>query len=107
MKSDARNFTRKPLRGQALLILAQGAKLRGRTKDLSLGGICVVMPEPAPVGQVCTVALQTVHNGVTVQFMAQGKVAYSILSGTEGFQIGMQFTEIDATNNKALAELMI
>lgn len=107
MKSDTRNFTRKPVRGQSLLIHPNGERYRGRIKDLSLGGVCVLLPEQVAVGLDCKVALETVHNGQVVHLVASAKVVYCILSGTDGFRTGLQFAEIDAANNKLLAELMI
>lgn len=107
LKADTRSFTRKPIRGQAIVVLPGGERRRGRVKDLSLGGICIVLPDQLPEGLKCTTALETVHEGRVVHLVATGKVIYSILSGTEGFRTGFQFTDIDAANDKLLAELMI
>lgn len=66
-----------------------------------------MIPVQIPVGSECRAALETSHNGTVVHLVAQARVAYSILNGTEGFRTGLQFTNIDAANNKILAELMI
>ena len=107
MKSDTRNFTRKPLRAPARIGLPAGEVLRARTVDISLGGVCVTVAEQLRVGQACMVAFETILNGQSRQVAAKATVIYSILRGTEGFRTGLQFTEIDAANNKTLAELML
>jgi len=79
----------------------------GRTVDISLGGVCLLVPEQLPVGQTCHVGFEAPLNGKLVRVIATAKIAYSILSGTDGFRTGVQFLQLDAANNKTLAELMI
>lgn len=81
--------------------------LRAKTVDVSLGGLCLMVPEQLPVGQKCNIGFEAPLNGKMVRIFAVAKVAYSILSGTDGFRTGLQFTEIDAANDKLLAEVMI
>lgn len=107
MKADTRNFTRKPVRGRTILVLPDGRRVGGSARDLSLGGICMTLAEQMPAGLNCTAALETVLDGRVVHFAAKAKVIYSILSGTEGFRTGLEFSEIDAANDRILAELMI
>lgn len=106
MKNDTRKFHRKPIRGRTILQLADGLRLGGSAKDLSQNGIGMLLAEQVPVGVPCTAALETMHLGRLVHFAAQGKVVYSILSGTDGFRVGVQFTNVDAANSKILSELM-
>lgn len=107
MKSETRTYPRKVLRCQARIALPGMAPMRGRTVDISLGGICMLVPEQLPVGQACDVGFEAPLNGKLVRVIASGKIIYSILSGTEGFRTGVQFVQLDAANNKTLAELMI
>ena len=81
--------------------------IRARTIDVSLGGLCLVVTEQLRVGQACDVGFEAPLNGKMVRVIGSAKVAYCILSGTEGFRIGLQFVQLDAANNKTLAELMI
>ncbi len=67
----------------------------------------MLLPRQVAVGLICTTALETVLDGRVVHFIAQAKVVYSILSGTEGFRIGLLFTQVDAENNKILSDLML
>ena len=107
MKSETRNYPRKVLRCQARIVLPGMAPMRARTIDVSLGGLCLVVAEQLRVGQACDVGFEAPLNGKMVRVIASAKVAYCILSGTEGFRIGLQFMQLDAANNKTLAELMI
>ncbi len=107
MKAETRNFTRKPIRGQAAIILPGAAPMRGKTKDISLGGLCLLVPGQLAPGQGCTVIFEAPLNGKMVQVTASARVIYSILSGTDGFRTGLQFVQLDAANNKTLAELML
>ncbi|HVL75122.1 MAG TPA: PilZ domain-containing protein [Noviherbaspirillum sp.] len=106
MKIDTRSFARKPVRGRALIVLPNGAKWPAKPKDLSKDGISVVTSEPLAMDVKCTVALETVCGSEIVHLMAQAKVIYCILSGTEGFRAGLQFTQIDSANNAVLAQLL-
>lgn len=81
--------------------------MRGRTIDVSLGGLSLTLAEQLQVGQQCDVAFDPLFNGAPRRIIAKAKVIYSILSGKEGFRIGLQFVTLDAENNKTLAELMI
>lgn len=81
--------------------------MRARTIDISLGGLCLFVPEQLPVGQLCDVGFETSLNGKTVRVIGAARVIYCILSGTDGFRTGVQFVQLDAANNKTLAELMI
>lgn len=83
------------------------APLRARTIDVSLDGLCLLVPEQLPVGKVCDVGFEAPLNGKMVRVIGAAQVIYCILSGTEGFRIGFQFVRLDAANNKTLAELMI
>jgi c-di-GMP-binding flagellar brake protein YcgR len=107
MKSETRNYPRKLMRCQARIALPGGESLRGRTLDVSLSGLSVYVVEQLRVGQACMIAFEARLQGETRQVTASAKVVYSILAGTDGFRTGLQFADIDAANNRTLAELMI
>ncbi|WP_168798734.1 PilZ domain-containing protein [Herbaspirillum sp. ST 5-3] len=107
MKTETRNFTRKVVHGHAAVILQGGAVLRGRAKDLSLGGVCLQLTEQVALGLSCNVIFEAPLNGNMVKVSATAKVIYCILGGTDGFRVGLQFVHLDAANNKTLAELML
>lgn len=89
------------------MLVLPGGRLLVRPKDLSLGGICILVPDQVPVGQTCMIGLETLMNGNTVRFTASATVVYSILSGVDGFRTGLEFGKLDAANDRLLAELLI
>lgn len=105
--SETRIYPRKVLRAQARVALPGMPAMRAKTIDVSLGGLCLMVPEQLPSGKICNVGFEAPLNGKMIRIFAMAKVVYSILTGTEGFRTGLQFTEIDAANNKLLAEVMI
>jgi len=66
-----------------------------------------MLPEQLRVGLQCKIALEPQINGRGCRIVASAKVVYSVLSGSDGFRIGFQFTQLDAENNRTLATLMI
>ena len=105
--SEVRSFPRKLLRCNAVVVVEGLAPMRSKTKDVSLGGVCVILPEPLPIGTKCMVAFEASLHGRMVQVKATAKVAYSVLSGVEGFRTGVQFIHLDETSDKMLTELMM
>jgi c-di-GMP-binding flagellar brake protein YcgR len=105
MIKETRSNPRKILRCPAQIQL-QGASMRGRTIEISLSGLAVTMPEQMQPGQGCKVIFDALIDGKTSRITADANVVYSILSGTEGFRIGLKFAQIDAATNKLLAALM-
>lgn len=105
--SETRTYPRKVLRAQARVALPGMPALRAKTIDVSLGGLCLMVPEQIPPGNICNVGFEAPLNGKMVRVFAVAKVVYSILAGTDGFRTGLQFSELDAANNKLLAEVMI
>lgn len=83
------------------------AAMQAKTVDISMGGVSIIVGEQIPVGHICTIAVDTLLNGKVVRVTAVGRVIYSILKGTDGYRTGLQFIQIDAANNRMLAELMI
>lgn len=106
-ESDARTSPRKTLRCHAKVAVPGSAPINARTVDISMGGVCVFVPEQLPVGQACMIAFEaTTVTGKVRAVATAAKVAYSILSGTDGFRTGLQFTRLDAEIKKTLAELV-
>lgn len=107
MKSETRAYPRKIMRCQARIALKGQGPMRARTVDVSLGGLCILVEEQLPVGQLCDVGFEAPLDGKMVRVIGSARIVYCILSGTEGFRLGLQYVQLDAANNKTLAELMI
>lgn len=67
-----------------------------KTIDISASGIGVYAPEPLPEKQICMLQVVTLHNGEPQELSVKGVIAYCILSGTQGFRVGIQYTELDS-----------
>lgn len=89
-----------------MIALPGGAALRGRTIDMSQGGLSLRVPGQLPVGQACKLFLDLPVNGKFARLNADARVVYSILSGTDGFRTGLQFANVDEATGQLLAELM-
>lgn len=107
MKADTRSYPRKVLRCLALVALPGATPLRGKTLDVSLDGVSIMLADQLTVGQVCSVGFEAPLNGRMVRITSPARAVYSILHGTDGFRTGFQFERMDAANSKLLAELMI
>lgn len=104
---DARNSPRKVLRCHARLTVAGAGQFNVRTADISMDGLCVFVSEQLRVGQACSIAFDaTAVTGKVRSVNMTAKVIYSILSSTDGFRTGLQFTQLDAETKKTLAELI-
>lgn len=107
MKTEARSYPRKLMRCQARVALKGMAPLRAKTIDISLGGVSLLVPEQLPTGQVCDVGFEAPHNGKMVRVIGTARVIYCVLTGTDGYRLGLQYIQLDPANNKALTELML
>ena len=67
----------------------------------------MMLPEQLRAGQQYSIAFDPQINGKACRIVASAKVVYCILSGSDGFRVGFQFLQLDAENNKTLAELML
>lgn len=88
---DARVEPRKILRCSARIVLANGTQIKGRTIDISMSGISVMLVEPVPIAQVCTILFEAPGGTKIVQVNVPGKSVYCTCVGTDGFRTGFQF----------------
>jgi hypothetical protein len=76
----------------------QGAPIRARTADLSIGGCFIEMPNPLPKGTQIKIAIWVKDT----KLWANGRVVTS----TPGFGIGVQFIEISEQDKNQLQEFL-
>lgn len=93
---ERRVHARKPFSCTAYLRLPTQQVLEVHTVDLSCGGIGIVSPVNTPPGWLCDITFNVTREPSGVDHvMAQGRVAYSVLSGREyGFLVGLQFVNL-------------
>ena len=76
----------------------QGAPIRARTADLSIGGCFIEMPNPLPKGTQIKISIWVKDT----KLWANGRVVTS----TPGFGIGVQFIEISEQDKNQLQEFL-
>lgn len=89
-----------------LLVLDQGSSFPIKTLDISSSGIGLLSPDPVPARQTCALHVTTLHQGMPQDLTLKGIVAYCILSGTQGFRVGIQYTEIDPISQSFIDRLV-
>ena len=93
---ERRSSQRKFFSTSACLTRQDDACVQGRTLDISLTGMAVVMPFSPALGLVCKIAFSVptaARQSKRVEIA--GRTIYSILSGPQGgFRIGLEFMDI-------------
>jgi hypothetical protein len=75
------------------LVGADGNPIPIKTFDISESGVGLMSPHPVDAKQVCALNIFTLHNAVP-ELEVKGLVAYCMLSGTQGYRVGLQYTDI-------------
>jgi hypothetical protein len=102
---DRRAARRKPLHVTAILRFAGAPPLQARTIDLSAGGLSVNSPVPLPERAACEVEFPLLLRAGVHRMQLKARVAYSVLSATEGFKTGLQFVGVTAADGGREARL--
>ena len=77
------------------LVGTDGKPIPIKTFDISESGVGLMSPHPLEAKQICALNIFTLHN-VLPEIAVKGLVAYCMLSGTQGYRIGLQYTETPA-----------
>jgi c-di-GMP-binding flagellar brake protein YcgR len=101
---DRRAARRKPLHVTAVLRFAGAPPLQARTVDLSAGGLCLHSPVPLPERAACDLEFPLLLHAGVHRMQVRARVAYSVLSATEGFKTGLQFVGLSAEDQARLNE---
>jgi len=88
---EKRKSPRKPLRQRVTLGTAEHGIFQGKTLDISVGGLSVMIPVSLATRTVCVVRFELMVDGRLVRFIGNGKVAHCSCAGMDGFRVGMQF----------------
>jgi hypothetical protein len=80
--------------------------VQGHTRDISAGGLSVMIPVGIALNAVCVVHFELMVDGRLVRFSGTGKVIHSSLAGMEGFRVGMKLQLNDAKLLMALERFM-
>jgi hypothetical protein len=105
-QKDARTAARKVLRCPARLMMGDTVAIKGRTIDISMSGVSIMLDEPVTVGRPCTLVFDPSVNGKLVKISILAKAVYCTCVGTSGFRVGMQFGPQDAAMAKLIRQLL-
>lgn len=92
MAHNARKSVRLPLHCPVSLTLLEGGVIDGVGLDISMGGMCLIVPGPLRPTQIC--ALRLVVGGVPLLLM--GQVVYTDPEPFGGYRTGIGFLQVDA-----------
>lgn len=106
VQNDARAMARKMLRCAARVVFGDATSIKGKTVDISMSGVSVMLDEPVTVGRPCTVMLEPSVNGKPVKVSVQAKAVYCTCVGTSGFRVGLQFGPQDSAMAKLIRQLL-
>jgi len=89
---DRREAARRPLRGNAMVLLPGQPGRLGRTIDVSETGVCVILKDGLPSGTDCLVGFELPDKaGNRRRVQSKAQVVHSVLSSQhEGFKVGMR-----------------
>jgi len=108
---DARADVRKILHCPVRIIAKNGNVIRGRSLDVSTGGMSVMLNEPFDGAPQCVVTFEALSasqltNGKPISVTVAAEAVYSICVGTSGFRVGFKFDRSNEGAAKALRQLL-
>jgi hypothetical protein len=86
------------------LVGPDGKPIPIKTFDISTSGIGLMSPDPVDAKQLIALNVFTLHNAVP-ELAVRGVVAYCMLSGTQGYRVGLHYIEVPS-QVKSLIEQM-
>ena len=89
--AEKRRSPRKPMRQRVTIGTAVHGIVQGHSRDISAGGLSVMLPVALATNTLCAVRFELMIDGRLVRFSGTGKVAHCSCSGMDGFRVGMQF----------------
>lgn len=101
--SEHRVAPRTPMDRPIILHLSDGETVRAHLINLSVGGVGVVYPAPAPKGAKFGVSFQISTRDGPYNITAKGVVQHCHIRGTD-YAIGIEFTEISEDLKKTIAQ---
>jgi hypothetical protein len=96
---------RRTLRCRAELQLDAGVTIEVRTIDISPSGMSLMSQLCVAAGVTCRVVFYLPADGQLHQVAADARVIYNTCRGTDGFRIGLRFTDKDPARIKLTASL--
>ncbi|HEU0199371.1 MAG TPA: PilZ domain-containing protein [Burkholderiaceae bacterium] len=106
MGAERRRSERKVVRRPVVIAVGGRPVAEGKTLDVSMEGLSLVVSNPMKPGAKCAVSFDLPRNGKFSKVSAAARVVWCALSGGEGFHVGLEFETVDAAAAKAIDEFL-
>lgn len=83
--------TRYPLRGRVQVAVSSQHIVSGYTRDISVGGVCVLLQDQIPVNVVYPIRFEMPIKGKIHVITAEAKSIYGVFASGGGFRVGLAF----------------
>lgn len=101
---NLRTEERKQLHCATTVLFKDMPAMAGKAADLTLSGMCILLPESLENGKECLVTFETTVSGKQYSVKVRAKPVYSVYSG-DAFRTGFKFERVDDTTAAALQAL--
>jgi c-di-GMP-binding flagellar brake protein YcgR len=88
------------------IIIADASPVPIKTVDISASGMGLIAADPLPPRQPCLLNVTTLHHGTPQVLQLEGVIAYCILSGIQGFRVGIQYKELDPSSRALISSIL-
>jgi len=105
LQSENRKQMRKSLRCPAAVKWSDGTLTHTHTLDISSGGVSIAVPRPISGLGACHLAFVVLLPTGARNFMANCEITHCILSGVEGFRVGLRFLDLNADDRAQLEQV--
>lgn len=103
---DHRMHPRREFSCRAKLAVGDKASLDAQTVDISLGGLCLMVPEAVPFGEFGVVKFDVRIAGEEHAFSAVIRAVYGIPRPGDGYKIGFQFAQLTPASEALIQALV-
>ena len=101
MGAERRVFPRAALHVRVTLTTKEAVSVDARSKDVSIGGLCVMSSRSLPDGVDVIVKFELPLRGKFQKMALPARIVNSVLTG-DGYRIGLQFVELDENNSQTI-----
>ncbi len=95
MEQERRRLPRKGLRTIVKITISEQRVLEANAVDISLQGMCLIVPEQLVLGQVYILSFGLTISGAIEHMNLSARVVYNAACGIDGFRIGCQLFDLD------------
>lgn len=97
--------TRYPVHGRVQVAVSSQHIVSGYTRDISTGGVCVLLQDQIPVNGVYAIRFEMLIKGKMHVITAQAKSIYGVFASGGGFRVGLAFKGDDPHRTELINSL--